>query len=432
MSRLDINCSNLFNKEQNKEFLNNNEKSENDKIRRDKLIKEFLIDKHFEVSDIKLGEGAFGSVFDVTLKNGRKAAVKVITIDKVDKPNSKQTETKIKSLKFEIGISLNLHHSNIIKTFAFISNKDTIQKNNQHKQIYIFALIMEKALHGCLGKILHYIGTNSNLIPLTFANKLTENENIIQWAQYNNGCLVLFFLKQIISSIECLNRNLFVHYDIKPENILIGSGFICKLCDFSLTKRVNLFSDQKEEEKEEKMMLKCGTHGYVGKEFYTETSFPKFLSDRVDIFALGSMIYHLIFRKRLFLKKEREQNNFKSEFSNILNKKIEEIQDLVKTNLFNHMNYDKKTFKLLLKMLSNNIEERPNIYKILSNKWINQKTKEISKTYYTSNNSTAKFLIDLQKLGYCYKEKKEAKEIKQNSYPLNNTKNRKFLYKKHK
>ena len=46
--------------------------------------------------------------------------------------------------------------------------------------------------------------------------------------------LLRFFCKQIVNGLEILERSDYIHYDIKPENLLITINLIIKLSDFSL------------------------------------------------------------------------------------------------------------------------------------------------------------------------------------------------------
>lgn len=55
----------------------------------------------------------------------------------------------------------------------------------------------------------------------TFLNENSLNDN-----------LCIKFAKDICKGLDFCHRNNIIHMDVKPKNILISDGNVCKLCDF--------------------------------------------------------------------------------------------------------------------------------------------------------------------------------------------------------
>ena len=84
-------------------------------------------------------------------------------------------------------------------------------------------ILMEKAPFRSLGEFNYYLH-NKNLLNL-----------IYKWPfEIVGDNLLRFFAKQIVESLELLNKSNYSHFDIKPKNILIFPEMNLKLSDFNL------------------------------------------------------------------------------------------------------------------------------------------------------------------------------------------------------
>ena len=108
---------------------------------------------------------------------------------------------------------------------------------------------MEKAVLKDICTLISFLNER-NLLKLIF-NPFNNS--------YENN-LLRFFARQIIIGLETLERSELVHFDIKPENLLITSGLNLKISDFSFLKYLS--GDDK------KFKIPGGTHGYVFPEYY--------------------------------------------------------------------------------------------------------------------------------------------------------------------
>lgn len=81
-----------------------------------------------------------------------------------------------------------------------------------------------------------------------------------------------------------------IHRDVSPQNVLIGSGGIAKLADFGLTRSI-AFGDRSTTDG----VLK-GKAGYLAPEYVRGAP----IDQRIDMFALGVVIWESITKQRLF------------------------------------------------------------------------------------------------------------------------------------
>lgn len=89
---------------------------------------------------------------------------------------------------------------------------------------------------------------------------------------------------QLLDAVEHLHLKLKIaHLDIKLENILIGDNFKLKLCDFGFI-----------EDLSNRILKRSGTDGYRAPEVYHYNN-EGFEGDKADIFALGVVLFIMIF-----------------------------------------------------------------------------------------------------------------------------------------
>eukprot|EP01156_Anaeramoeba_ignava_P000662 Anaeramoba_ignava/a1088_45.p1 GENE.a1088_45~~a1088_45.p1 ORF type:complete len:441 (+),score=172.18 a1088_45:23-1345(+) len=139
------------------------------------------------------------------------------------------------------------------------------------------------------------------------------------------------------------------HRDLKIENVLIGNDSIFKLCDFgsATTKQYFLESQQERYEAEEDIQANT-TLTYRAPEMidlYRENP----ITEKVDIWALGCVLYQLLFFKEAFDQGSELQ---------ILNGTYEIPKS--QANM-----YSKEIIQLLHLMFTQDPEERPDIFDIL-------------------------------------------------------------------
>jgi serine/threonine protein kinase len=213
---------------------------------------------------------------------------------------------------------------------------------------------MEKALLRDLGAMINHLHQHNfiKLINNPFLELIGNN-------------LLKYFVKQIVQGMETLDKNELVHFDIKPENILIQSGLVLKVTDFSFL--MNL----QDNENEKSIKIPGGTKGYVTPEYYQKKEIDKLTAKKQDYFALGATIYLLKVGYQM-LKYKKYENDTLTE---------DRIIDLLQRDVA-HIRadplMDKDFVDFLCQLIQYIPEERPSFEEIYRNKWLNKDSDEIS------------------------------------------------------
>ncbi|PIA33920.1 hypothetical protein AQUCO_03900045v1, partial [Aquilegia coerulea] len=193
----------------------------------------------------KLGEGASGSVYEGTLINGKKVAVKWLD-------GYKHAEISFVAEVETIG---SIHHVNLVKLIGFCTDKS-------HK-----LLVYEFMCNGSLDKCI-------------FSGK---NEIVLNWQTRRK--IILDIAKGLAYLHEdCRQRIL--HLDIKPQNILLDDKFNAKVSDFGLSKLID--KDQRKV-----MTAMRGTPGYMAPEWFSFV-----ITEKVDVYSFGIVLMEILCGKK--------------------------------------------------------------------------------------------------------------------------------------
>jgi serine/threonine protein kinase len=219
-----------------------------------------------------LGKGAFGKVnLCLHTLTGRLVAIKSINKEKIKSERQKQ------KIKQETTIMETLSKSkNIVKIFETYETKKHI------------CIVME---YICAGDLLTYIKKRS---------KLTEP-------------VAKFIFKQIILGIKHIHDNNIIHRDIKLDNILLDLDNNIKICDFGVSRKINIG---------EILFEQCGTPAYIAPEILINKGYEGF---GVDIWSAGVVLYAMLSGTVPF-----KGNNLKELHDLIINGKYKEIKGVSK------------------------------------------------------------------------------------------------------
>lgn len=190
----------------------------------------------------RVGHGAFGQVYRaVELESQEEVAIKVFN-PQLDATGYVQ----------ELGLLFSEHHPNIVRTRSF--------GYNRAGRYIVYEFVAGGSLRDYL---------------IRFPRVQPEQ--------------ALAMLEGMARGLAFAHERRVVHRDLKPENILLTRDtwpFEVKLCDFGLSTRVR---------GETKMRSRYGSPGYMAPE-----QFEAEYDHRVDFYALGVILYELLFGRRPF------------------------------------------------------------------------------------------------------------------------------------
>ncbi|KAG1694131.1 Serine/threonine-protein kinase tousled-like 1 [Nymphon striatum] len=112
-----------------------------------------------------------------------------------------------------------------------------------------------------------------------------------------------FIMMQVVSALKYLNqiKPPVIHYDLKPGNILLGSGMLSgeiKITDFGLSK----IMDDESYSPELGMDLTsqgAGTYWYLPPECFVVGKNPPKISSKVDVWSVGVIFYQCLYGKKV-------------------------------------------------------------------------------------------------------------------------------------
>ncbi|XP_073124237.1 LEAF RUST 10 DISEASE-RESISTANCEUS RECEPTOR-LIKE PROTEIN KINASE-like 2.3 [Henckelia pumila] len=220
------------------------------------LNREYLAPKEYKYSQIKkitksfsekLGQGGYGSVYKGTLTDGQFVAVKLLT------------ETKSNGEDFinEVASISKTSHVNIVNLLGFCYGKN--------KRALVYEFLPNKSLD-------KFIGTNGSL----------NTKCSLDWETLHKIAV------GVARGLEYLHKGCntrIVHFDIKPQNILLDEEFCPKISDFGLAKLC------KKKQSVLSMTGTRGTIGYIAPEVFSRNFGG--VSHKSDVYSYGMMVLEM-------------------------------------------------------------------------------------------------------------------------------------------
>ncbi|KAJ9686065.1 hypothetical protein PVL29_015108 [Vitis rotundifolia] len=203
----------------------------------------------------KLGEGGFGSVYEGTLSNGVKVAVKHLEgLAQVKKSFSAEVET--------IG---SIHHVNLVRLIEFCAEKS-------HR-----LLVYEYMFNGSLDKWIFH-----------------KNQNLsLDWESRRK--IILDIAKGLAYLHEECRQKIF-HLDIKPQNILLDEHLNAKVSDFGLSKLID-------KDQSQVVTTMRGTPGYLAPEWLSSV-----ITEKVDVYSFGVVLLEILCGRRNVDRSQPEED----------------------------------------------------------------------------------------------------------------------------
>ena len=230
-----------------------------------KRYAEFI--KPWEIDEV-IGEGAFGTVFKVSLNefgHTYKAALKAITI-----PQTKSEITSIMADGMD-RISVTEYYKGFVNEITKECALMSKFKGNSNIVSYEDHKVIEH--NDDIGwDILIRMELLTPMLKYERDHKLTEND-------------VIKLGIDICNALEICKKNSVIHRDIKPENIFVSDDGNFKLGDFGIARTI---------EKTTGGLSKTGTTAYMAPEVYKGEDY----GFTVDIYSLGMVMYRCLNNNR--------------------------------------------------------------------------------------------------------------------------------------
>jgi serine/threonine protein kinase len=298
----------------------------------------------------KVGSGVYGSVYKKILRKNTKdektVAVKVLRVPK---------ETDFIFSISELDTNKRLAHDNISSIIGIYETKedglfDNIADDLRYDDIYlIYEIAKYDLLRAC--------------------DEIEITEEILKKIS-----------AQLLSGLEYMHLNGYIHGDIKPENILCYENNNIKISDFGLTKIYHLYADHPS--------IISSYFFRAPEVFFPDDIFPNKYDFMADVWSAGCVIYYISSKKYVPLAEKEIEENADAEIhlENIIRgiyykiklkglKIDNSIRQISKTNFY----FDCKVINnidlydsFLMKMLQFDKSKRFSCSDILSDKYISE------------------------------------------------------------
>ncbi|KAL6841302.1 hypothetical protein ACP4OV_028820 [Aristida adscensionis] len=214
----------------------------------------------------KLGQGGFEAVYrGSTLPDGHEIAVKML----------KDTEGDGEEFMNEVASISKTSHVNVVTLLGF-------------------------CLQGSKRALLYEYMPNGSLERFTFGHNSSEEDHSLSWDR------LFDIVVGIARGLEYLHngcKTRIVHFDIKPQNILLDQDFCPKISDFGLAKSCR--------QKESKISITDvrGTIGYIAPEVFSRNYGAA--SSKCDVYSYGMVVLEMVgARKQINVSTESSSKYF--------------------------------------------------------------------------------------------------------------------------
>ena len=244
----------------------------------------------------------------------------------------------------------------------------------EHKKNAIIKVILSKKRNDKEIKISSTL-KNKNIINDYGHYTLKQNEStllLMEMAEYQNlevfqkaiikkqiltESFINFITYQILNGLNYLHSCRIAHMDLKPQHLVLNEDLEVKIIDFSSAINYKCYNHYNGNIR----LPFCGTNFYISKEVIKGDSIKVKDLNKIDLYALGVIIFKLAFGKYPYGLEDMDKNDSKEILRKIENEELEMEKE---------MNYSPSFMDFLSKLLEKNINKRINIQGALNHYWI--------------------------------------------------------------
>jgi len=286
----------------------------------------------YSINNVPIGKGMFSTVYLATDNNGKKCAMKRISVEKLD-------ESRIDKFLLELHISQKLSHPNIVKCYEVFRTKSHWYIVNEYC---------------CSGTFKHLI------------KRMKQITDIVE-----REIMARYYLYQLRDAIQYLHENNIIHRDLKPDNILMtknngaSSEVIVKLSDFGFSRYFDVTEATLTTGYDDLVSTICGSPIYMAPELLVKMKY----NVKADIWSFGVIMYEMLHGrnpyyfastvpelKELMQTQKITFDNFSPECIDLLNK-ILESDPIKRINWEDFFDHDWFSSTKINRITDNNIED---------------------------------------------------------------------------
>ncbi|CAM6116171.1 unnamed protein product [Calypogeia fissa] len=199
-----------------------------------------------------IGEGGFGIVYEGTLEDGRKVAIKKL----------KQNQRVVMDFEAEVKTLGRINHANLVELLGYAHQPAAAGQELEHKLYLVYEFVANKSLDQWIFE--------------------SKNDSTLPWDTRIN------IIKGMAKGLEYLHEHLqggkrITHLDIKPHNILLNNKNVPKIADFGMAKLLG------SESTAQPTRALAGTPGYMAPEQLDMPADPK-----MDVYSFGMVLLEVV------------------------------------------------------------------------------------------------------------------------------------------
>ena len=169
--------------------------------------------------------------------------------------------------------------------------------------------------------------------------------------------LICFIAVQILKGLKYIHMCKVIHFDIKPQNIVIDDFLNVKIIDFSVAMDYGKIND--------KNTIKLpfrGTNFYIPPEVIKRKTINLKDLNKIDLYSLGVILYNLAFGSYPFNLSYEDSKDYNKIYDKIMKEQWEIKKE--------KHSYSVHFIDFLKKLLEKDIDKRINIYEAFNHYWI--------------------------------------------------------------